>query len=87
MVLAGVAGNICVMFTAHDAHMRDFDLVVPRGCVASNPGAANTATLAQMADILHPFCIPRFAAARRPRRRPLRAWPGITTASCKAMHR
>ncbi len=35
-VLAGV-GNICVMFTTHDAHLRDFDLVVPRDCVASNP--------------------------------------------------
>ncbi len=36
LILAGVAGNICVLFTANDAYMRDFHLVVPRDAVASN---------------------------------------------------
>ncbi|MGH8669562.1 MAG: cysteine hydrolase family protein, partial [Burkholderiales bacterium] len=35
LILTGVAGNFCVLFTAHDAYMRDFHLVVPRDCVAS----------------------------------------------------
>ncbi|HLS86378.1 MAG TPA: isochorismatase family cysteine hydrolase [Burkholderiales bacterium] len=35
LVLTGVAGNFCVLFTAHDAYMRDFDLLVPRDCIAS----------------------------------------------------
>ena len=29
LVLTGVAGNICILFTANDAYMRDYDLVVP----------------------------------------------------------
>src|SRR5688500_1123080 len=30
LVLTGIAGNFCVLFTAHHAYMRDFRLVVPR---------------------------------------------------------
>jgi len=35
LILTGVAANFCVLFTAHDAYMRDFHLVVPSDCVAS----------------------------------------------------
>ena len=35
VVLAGVAADICVLFTAADAHMRDYDLWIPRDAVAS----------------------------------------------------
>ncbi len=38
LILAGIAGNICVLFTANDAYMRDFNLVIPADCVASNTG-------------------------------------------------
>lgn len=41
LILAGMAGNICVLFTANDAYMRDFDLVVPQDCVASSDPEAN----------------------------------------------
>ena len=36
LILTGVAANICVLFTANDAYMRDFHLVVPSDCIASN---------------------------------------------------
>ncbi len=36
LILTGVAGNICVLFTANDAYMRDFRIVVPPDCTASN---------------------------------------------------
>ena len=36
LILAGVAGDICVLFTANDAHGRGFRLVVPSDCVASD---------------------------------------------------
>jgi nicotinamidase-related amidase len=36
LVLAGVAADICVLFTAADAHMREYPLWVPRDAVASN---------------------------------------------------
>ena len=35
IVLAGVAADICVLFTAADAHMRDYELWVPHDVVAS----------------------------------------------------
>lgn len=48
LILAGIAGNLCVLFTANDAYMRDFDLVVPRDCVASNSVEENEGALRQM---------------------------------------
>jgi nicotinamidase-related amidase len=39
LILTGIAGNFCVLFTAHDAYMRDFKLVVPRDCIASEEEA------------------------------------------------
>ncbi len=38
LILTGVAADICVLFTAADAHMRDYDLWVPRDCVAAESG-------------------------------------------------
>jgi nicotinamidase-related amidase len=35
LVLTGIAADICVLFTAADAHMRQYDLWVPRDTVAS----------------------------------------------------
>jgi isochorismate hydrolase len=39
-----------VLFTAHDAYMRDFNLVVPRDCLASEDEADNRHALAHMAN-------------------------------------
>jgi len=52
LVIAGLAGNICVLFTANEAYMRDYELLIPRDCVASNSQAENEAALAQMAKVL-----------------------------------
>ena len=35
LILTGVATDICVLFTAADAHMRDYDLWVPEDAVAA----------------------------------------------------
>jgi nicotinamidase-related amidase len=35
LVLAGIAADICVLFTAADAHMRDYQLWIPADAVAS----------------------------------------------------
>lgn len=48
LILTGIAGDICVLFTANDAYMRDFHLVVPADCVASNTESQNRQALAQM---------------------------------------
>ena len=49
--LTGVAGNFCVLFTAHDAYMRDFRLIVPRDCVASQSEADDRYSLEHMASV------------------------------------
>jgi nicotinamidase-related amidase len=46
LVLTGVAGDLCVLFTAIDAHMRDYQLVVPDDCVASCERESNDRALA-----------------------------------------
>jgi nicotinamidase-related amidase len=52
LVLCGFAANICVLFTANDAYMRDLELVVPLDCVASNTPEETEAALAEMAKVL-----------------------------------
>ncbi len=52
LVVCGFATNICVLFTANDAYMRDLRLVVPSDCVASNAPEESEAALAQMAKVL-----------------------------------
>ena len=51
LILTGVAGNICVLFTANDAYMRDFHLVIPADCVASNTVEENDHALRQASAI------------------------------------
>ncbi|HVJ22609.1 MAG TPA: isochorismatase family cysteine hydrolase [Burkholderiales bacterium] len=50
LILTGIAGNMCVLFTAQDAYMRDFHLVVPRDCLASEQEADNRFALEHMAS-------------------------------------
>jgi nicotinamidase-related amidase len=52
LIIAGYAGNICVLFTANDAYMRDFRLIIPADCIASASGEENEYALKQMRDVL-----------------------------------
>ena len=52
LVLTGIAGNLCVLFTAHDAHMREYKVTVPRDCIASNSKTDNDYTLRQLKNVL-----------------------------------
>jgi nicotinamidase-related amidase len=52
LVLGGMAADICVLFTANDAYMRDYRLCVPRDCVASNSERETRYALAQMRRFL-----------------------------------
>jgi nicotinamidase-related amidase len=51
LVLSGVAGDFCVLFTAHDAYMRDFRIVVPQDCIASDTEADDRFALHHMAKV------------------------------------
>jgi len=52
VILVGIAANICVLFTANDAYLRDFRLIVPHDCVASNTIEENKHALAQVQTVL-----------------------------------
>ncbi len=53
LILTGIAANSCVLFTASDAFMRDFNLVVPPDCVASADAETNRVAVEQMREVLH----------------------------------
>ena len=52
LILTGIAGNICVLFTANDAYMRGYRLVIPADCVASQTVRENTSALHIMQTVL-----------------------------------
>ena len=52
LILTGIAGDVCVLFTANDAYMRGFELYVPRDAVASVSAEANEYTLRYMERVL-----------------------------------
>jgi nicotinamidase-related amidase len=52
LILTGIAGNICILFSANDAYMRDFNVIVPADCVVSNTPDENRNALEQMHKVL-----------------------------------
>jgi nicotinamidase-related amidase len=52
LILTGIAGNICILFSANDAYMRDYDLLVPADCVVSNTPEDNRYALHQIHHVL-----------------------------------
>ena len=52
LIVTGIAGNICVLFTANDAYMRDFRLFAPADCIVSNTAADNDHALRQIQIVL-----------------------------------
>ena len=52
LILTGIAGNFCVLFTANDAYMRDFNLFVPSNCTVSNTKRENDSALQLMKKFL-----------------------------------
>jgi nicotinamidase-related amidase len=52
LIVTGIQANICVLFTANDAYMRDYALVVPSDCVASTDPAEAEHALKEMEVVL-----------------------------------
>ncbi|HTV01155.1 MAG TPA: isochorismatase family cysteine hydrolase [Luteitalea sp.] len=85
VILCGVAGNICVLFTANDAYMRELSVIAPADCIASNTRADNDHALRQIATVLKGNITPSTrlsfraaASTRTPPTRPRRPRPGVT---------
>jgi nicotinamidase-related amidase len=72
LILTGIAGNFCVLFTANDAYMRDYDLIIPLDCTVSNTAEENRQALGLMRKFLkadtRPSSKVRLPRARKRRR-------------------
>lgn len=53
LILTGVAADVCILFTAHDAHLLNYRIVVPSDCVASNYKRETSTALANMKKATH----------------------------------
>lgn len=52
LILTGFTADICILFTANDAYMRDYRLVIPADCVASQEETENQRALKFMERVL-----------------------------------
>lgn len=52
LILTGLTGDVCVLFTAPDAFLRDYHLLIPSDCIASIDPAENQHALKQMQRVL-----------------------------------
>jgi nicotinamidase-related amidase len=52
LILTGIAGNICVLFTANDAYMREYKIFAPSDCIVSNTAVENDHALRQIKTVL-----------------------------------
>jgi nicotinamidase-related amidase len=52
VIVTGIAGNICVLFTANDAYMRDLKVFAPADCIVSNTPEENARALEQIRRVL-----------------------------------
>jgi nicotinamidase-related amidase len=72
LIVTGIAGNFCVLFTANDAYMRDYDLIIPSDCTVSNTPAENRQALTLMRKFLkadtRPSARLRFVRPKKRRR-------------------
>jgi nicotinamidase-related amidase len=53
LILTGVTTHQCVLYTAVDAYMRDFSLIIPRDCVASIKKTETTRALSLFASSMN----------------------------------
>lgn len=53
LILTGMAADVCILFTAHDAHLRDYKIIVPSDCVASNTLRETKVALSHMQKAAH----------------------------------
>lgn len=52
LIVTGVAGDMCVLFTANDAYIRDFHVIAPADCMASEDEENNRQVSALMQRVL-----------------------------------
>jgi len=69
VILTGIVGNICVLFTANDAYMRELKIFAPADCIVSNTAADNDHALRQISTVLKGHIAESTRLTFRPSRR------------------
>ena len=69
VIVTGIAGNICVLFTANDAYMRELKIFAPADCIVSNTAADNDYALRQINTVLKGHIAESTRLTFRPARR------------------
>ena len=72
VILTGIAGNICVLFTANDAYMRELKVWAPADCIVSNTAEENDHALRQIGSVMKGDLTPSAQLVFR-RRKPKRS--------------
>jgi nicotinamidase-related amidase len=73
LILTGLSTHQCVLFTANDAYLREFELQIPRDCVGAQGARESRLALQYFTSVLgadvrpstHPRLPPRITSARR----------------------
>jgi nicotinamidase-related amidase len=52
LIFAGISTDICVLFSANDAYMRGYQIIIPQDCVASVEDKENTRALKYIERVL-----------------------------------
>lgn len=52
LILTGFASNLCVLYTANDAYMHDFEIYVPHDCIAAEKAMPHRRAIEHMARYL-----------------------------------
>ncbi|MEC5425031.1 isochorismatase family cysteine hydrolase [Virgibacillus sp. C22-A2] len=52
LIMAGIAGDICILFTAKDAYMYQLDMHIPQNCMASEEVDNNNYALYLMRSVM-----------------------------------
>lgn len=52
LILTGISADSCVLFTANDAYLRDYNLIIPEDCVASGLPTHTEQTLVYVRRVL-----------------------------------
>jgi nicotinamidase-related amidase len=53
VILAGFATDMCVLFTASDAYLRDLEIIIPPDCSAAQSQSHHRSALEHMTRVLH----------------------------------
>ena len=65
LIIAGLAADICVLFTANDAYMRGYEVIIPSDCIAAETTAACAGAIRQMKRFCHARVAPASAILKK----------------------